>query len=95
MKNFNRHSSNDLISGEKTINIKTNINADKNRNLSQKNFNKKVSLLKKYDFAKQNASSLCTKNDNLKNHSEKEIKRGEESNTPVMNLQKIKNQIIL
>ena len=42
LKNFNRHSSNDVISGEKTIsNIKTNINAEKIRNFSQKNFNKK------------------------------------------------------
>ena len=91
LKNFNRHSSNDVISGEKTIsNIKTNINAEKIRNFSQKNFNKKISLLKKYDFAKQNVPSLCTKNDNLKNHSEKELKREEESNTPVMNLQKNK-----
>ena len=46
--------------------------------------------MKKYDIAKQNEPSLCTKNYNLKNLSEKKIKIEEESNTPAMNIQKNK-----
>ena len=93
LKNFKRHSSNNLIFGEKGINnLKQNTNSSKKRNLSQKNLTKKLSLLKKYDFEDQNKNEplLCSKNDNLNLHSEKDIKREEEANTPVINLQRNK-----
>ena len=88
---INSHSLTKTKFGEKmNYDINEDIIYKRPKNLSKKNNNKLNTLRKKYDFKENNEHKLYTKTNNLNSISEKVLEHKEESNTPVMNLQRNK-----
>ena len=91
LKEIAKHSSTKLLIGDKIINnINQDINSGIRKHLSQEKMRKATSFIKKYDFNDISESLFFKKNINSKIHSEKDLKNEEDSNTPLMNLQKNK-----
>ena len=91
IKEIAKHSSTNVLIGDKIINnINQDITSSIRKNLSQEKLRKSISFIKKYDFNDISESLFFKKNMNSKIHSEKDLKNEEESNTPLMNLQRNK-----
>ena len=90
-KKINSHSLTKSKIGEKINNdINEGIIYNRPKNLSKKNNNKLNTLRKKYDFEENKDPILFTNNNNLNSKSGKALEHKEESNTPVMNLERHK-----
>ena len=89
-KKLNSHSLNkSKIIERMSSDISKDINLNSRNNLSQKK-NKNIKFFRKYNFEEQNEPEIFSENNNIKGLNENNLKKEEESNTPVMNLQKNK-----